>query len=54
LPAQDAGRDSGKPGSYALRLSESDAVKGSNIIPVTDQFVGLVAVQAGLAVPGAT
>jgi hypothetical protein len=28
-------------GSYALRLSESDTVKGSDIIPVTDQFVGI-------------
>lgn len=28
-------------GSYALRLSDSDTVKGSDIIPVTDQFVGI-------------
>jgi hypothetical protein len=28
-------------GSYALRLSGSDTVKGSDIIPVTDQFVGI-------------
>jgi hypothetical protein len=28
-------------GSYALRLSESDTLKGSDIIPVTDQFVGI-------------
>ena len=28
-------------GSYALRLSDSDTLKGSDIIPVTDQFVGI-------------
>jgi hypothetical protein len=28
-------------GSYALRLSGSDTLKGSDIIPVTDQFVGI-------------
>jgi hypothetical protein len=28
-------------GSYALRLSEKDTVRGSDIIPVTDQFVGI-------------
>jgi hypothetical protein len=28
-------------GSYALRLSESDTLKGSDVIPVTDQFVGI-------------
>jgi hypothetical protein len=28
-------------GSYALRLAESDILKGSDIIPVTDQFVGI-------------
>jgi hypothetical protein len=28
-------------GSYALRLSDSDTLKGSDIIPVIDQFVGI-------------